>query len=28
MATPTYSIAAMMADYTEADSFRLRTQGN
>lgn len=28
MATPTYSIAAMMADYTEADSFRLRTKGN
>ena len=28
MATPTYSIAAMMADYTEADSFRLRTLGN
>ena len=28
MATPTYSIAALMADYTEADSFRLRTKGN
>jgi len=28
MATPTYSLAAMMADYTQADSFRLRTLGN
>ncbi len=28
LATPTYSIAALMADYTEADSFRLRTKGN
>jgi hypothetical protein len=28
MATPTYSIASMMADYTQADSFRLRTMGN
>jgi hypothetical protein len=24
----TYSIASMMADYTQADSFRLRTLGN
>jgi uncharacterized protein DUF1592/uncharacterized protein DUF1588/uncharacterized protein DUF1585/uncharacterized protein DUF1595 len=28
MATPTYSVASMMADYTQADSFRLRTLGN
>jgi hypothetical protein len=28
MATPTYSVASMMADYTQADSFRVRTQGN
>jgi hypothetical protein len=28
MATPTYSIAAMIADYTDADSFRLRSQSN
>jgi hypothetical protein len=28
MATPTYSLASMMADYTKADSFRLRTLGN
>jgi hypothetical protein len=28
MATPTYTIASMMADYTQADTFRLRTQGN
>jgi hypothetical protein len=28
MATPTYSLASMMADYTQADSFRLRTLGN
>jgi hypothetical protein len=28
MATPTYTVASMMADYTQADSFRLRTLGN
>ncbi|HEY6508403.1 MAG TPA: DUF1592 domain-containing protein, partial [Vicinamibacterales bacterium] len=28
MATPTYSLASLMADYTQADSFRLRTLGN
>jgi hypothetical protein len=28
MATPTYTLASMMADYTQADSFRLRTLGN
>jgi hypothetical protein len=28
MATPTYTVASMMADYTQADSFRVRTQGN
>jgi hypothetical protein len=28
LATPTYTIANMMADYTQADSFRLRTLGN
>jgi hypothetical protein len=28
MATPTYTLATMMADYTQADSFRLRTLGN
>jgi len=28
MATPTYSLASMMAEYTQADSFRLRTLGN
>jgi hypothetical protein len=28
MATAGYSIASMMADYTQANSFRLRTQGN
>ncbi len=28
LATPTYTIASMMADYTQADSFRLRTVGN
>jgi hypothetical protein len=28
MATPTYTVASMMADYTNADSFRLRTLGN
>ena len=28
LATPTYTIASMMADYTQADSFRLRTLGN
>jgi hypothetical protein len=28
MATPSYTLAAMMADYTQADSFRLRTLGN
>jgi hypothetical protein len=28
MATPTYSLASLMADYTKADSFRLRTLGN
>ena len=28
MATPNYSLATMMADYTQADSFRLRTLGN
>lgn len=28
MATPSYSLASMMADYTQADSFRLRTLGN
>jgi len=28
MATPRYALASMMADYTQADSFRLRTLGN
>jgi len=28
MATPTYTLASMMADYTQADSFRVRTLGN
>jgi len=28
MATPSYSLASLMADYTQADSFRLRTLGN
>ena len=28
MATPTYSIASLIADYTQADSFRIRTLGN
>ena len=28
LAMPTYSVASMMADYTNADSFRLRTLGN
>ena len=28
MATPTYTLATMMAEYTQADSFRLRTLGN
>lgn len=28
MATPSYTLASMMADYTQADSFRLRTVGN
>jgi len=28
MATPTYTLASLMADYTKADSFRLRTLGN
>jgi hypothetical protein len=28
MATPSYTLASMMADYTQADSFRLRTLGN
>jgi len=28
MGTPTYTLASMMADYTQADSFRLRTLGN
>ncbi len=27
-ATPTYSIASMMADFAKSDSFRLRTMGN
>ena len=28
VATPSYTLASMMADYTQADSFRLRTVGN
>jgi hypothetical protein len=28
LATSTYTLASMMADYTQADSFRLRTLGN
>jgi hypothetical protein len=28
MAAPSYTLASMMADYTQADSFRLRTVGN
>jgi len=28
LATPSYTLATMMADYTHADSFRLRTLGN
>lgn len=28
LAQPSYTIASMMADYTQADSFSLRTQGN
>jgi hypothetical protein len=28
MGTPTYTLASMMADYTQNDSFRLRTLGN
>jgi hypothetical protein len=28
MATPTYSLASLMADYTQADSFHLRPIGN
>lgn len=28
MATPTYTLSSLMADYTQADSFRLRTLGN
>jgi hypothetical protein len=28
MASPTYAISSLMADYTQADSFRLRTLGN
>ena len=28
LAKSSYTIASMMADYTQADSFRLRTVGN